>query len=102
MMNTHPKTCKILVAAASLALVVLRVQAQPAAPVEDPARYEVGCSIQAPSGFQACEEPPARSCEAEADYASQPSKEPTSVVFANRSGKPVKVYWLNFQGARVL
>jgi hypothetical protein len=108
MLNTHfqrlaKTSIPFLVTAAALALPVMRSQAQPAAPVDGPAEYEVACSIQAASGFRACDElPSAGSCDAEANYASQPSRESTDITFVNRSDKPVKVYWLNFQGKRIL
>jgi len=92
-----------LVAAAALALPIMRLQAQPTAPVDSPAGYEIACSMQAAAGSRPCDElPSASSCEGEADYASQPSHESTDIAFVNRSDKPVKVYWLNFQGQRVL
>jgi VHL beta domain/WXXGXW repeat (2 copies) len=93
MPNTH---VLILVAAAALALPDIRVHAQPAG-------YDIACSIQASSGFRACDEPPPeRSCDAAADYASQPSRDATDMTFVNRGDKPVKLYWLNFKGERVL
>jgi hypothetical protein len=92
MLNTH---FPILAAAAALALPDMRLQAQPAG-------YDIACSIQASSGFQPCDEPPPeRSCDAAADYASQPSREATDIAFVNRGDKPVKLYWLNFKGGRV-
>ena len=94
---------QFLVAAAALALPVMRLQAQPTALADNPAGYEVACSIQDSTGFLPCDEsPPSRSCGAEANFASQPSRESTGITFVNRSDKPVKVYWLNFQGQRVL
>jgi hypothetical protein len=38
----------------------------------------------------------------EANYASQPSRESTGITFVNRSDRPIKVYWLNFHGDRIL
>ncbi len=94
---------QIVVAAVALALPVTRLQADPTALVDGPAGYDVACSIQGSSGLRACDElPSTRSCDAEADYASQPSTESTGIALVNRSDKPVKVYWLNFQGQRVL
>jgi hypothetical protein len=106
MLNTRWKLPKnsvpVLVAAAAFALPVMRLQAQPTAIADGVAGYEIACSIQDSSGFRACGEPPSgRSCETEGNYASQPSKESTDITFDNRSDKPVKVYWLNFNGARV-
>ncbi len=41
-------------------------------------------------------------CDVDANYASQPSRESTGITFVNRSDNPVKVYWLNFRGERIL
>jgi hypothetical protein len=93
----------IVIAAAALTLPVTRLQAQqPASLVDGPAGYQVACSIQDSTGFRTCGETLPRSCDAENSYASQPSRESTGIVLVNRSGQPVKVYWLNFQGRRVL
>jgi hypothetical protein len=93
MLNTH---VLILVAAAALALPDMPLHAQPAG-------YDIACSIQAASGSRACDEaPPERSCDTTADYASQPSREATDITFVNRGEQPVKLYWLNFKGDRVL
>jgi hypothetical protein len=79
------------------------VRAQPAVLVDGPAGYGIACSIQAAKGFRACDDlASARSCAAEPNYASQPSKNPTAMTFVNRSDEPVKIYWLNFQGERKL
>jgi hypothetical protein len=108
MLNTHLRKLSktpihLLVAGAALALPVMRLQAQPAALADVPAGYQVSCSIQDSSGFRGCDEQPsARSCDAEANYASRPSNESTGIAFVNRGDKPVKVYWLNFQGERKL
>jgi hypothetical protein len=93
----------VVVALGSLALTSLRLQARAAALVDGPAGYEVACSIHAASGYRACNElASARSCDAEPNYASRPSKEPTGMTFVNRSDEPVKIYWLGFQGERIL
>jgi VHL beta domain/WXXGXW repeat (2 copies) len=94
----------IVVAAAALAVPLTRLQAQqPATPVDGPAGYNIACSIQASSGLRDCVEPPqGNSCDMDANFASQPSNESTGITFVNRSDKPVKVYWLNFQGKRIL
>jgi hypothetical protein len=76
---------------------------QSTAPIDGPAGYEVACSIHAASGYRACNDPAsARSCDAEANHASRSSKEPTGMTFDNRSDEPVKIYWLDFQGERIL
>jgi VHL beta domain len=93
----------MLVAFAALALPAMRLQAQASPPVDGPAGYEVVCSLHAAAGYRACNElPSARSCDAEPNFASRPSKQPTGMTFVNRSDEPVKIYWLNFQGERVL
>jgi hypothetical protein len=93
-----------VIAAAALIMPVTHLQAQQtAARMDGAAGYNIACSIQAASGFQDCgEPPPGHTCDAEANYASQPSREPTGITFVNRSDKPVKVYWLNFRGERIL
>jgi hypothetical protein len=93
-----------VVAAAALIVPVRHLQAQqPAARMDGAAGYNIACSIQAASGFRDCgEPPPGHTCDAEADYASQPSRESTGITFVNRSGSLVKVYWLNFRGERIL
>jgi hypothetical protein len=59
--------------------------------------------MPAASGSQDCGDLPwAGSCDAEGTLASQPSREPTNIAFINRGDKPVKIYWLNFQGQRIL
>jgi hypothetical protein len=76
---------------------------QTAARMDGAAGYDIACSIQAASGFQDCGQPPAgHTCDVEANYASQPSRESTGITFVNRSDRPVKVYWLNFRGERIL
>src|SRR5277367_3243090 len=80
----------------------LRLHAQSAAPDGGLAGYDVACSIEDPTGSRTCEQAPAQSCNAAADYASQPSREPTDLTWVNRGSKPVKVYWLNFRGERIL
>src|SRR5271154_942474 len=94
----------IAVAAAALMLPAARLHAQqPAAPITAAAGYDIGCSIQAASGFQDCGTPqPGQTCDVAANYASQPSRESTQITFVNRSDRPVKVYWLNFRGERIL
>jgi VHL beta domain/WXXGXW repeat (2 copies) len=100
MLNAH---FRILVAAALIAAPILGLQAQPSVSPNNPAGYEVACSIQASSGFRDCDElPSARSCDAESNFASRASNESTDIAFVNRSDKPVKIYWLNFRGGRVL
>jgi len=103
--SSRPKSiqCLVVLAFAALTLPVTRLQAQSAAPVDGPAGYEVACSIHSASGYRACNElPSARSCDSEPNYASRPSKEPTGITFVNRSDEPVKIYWLSFQGERIL
>jgi hypothetical protein len=92
------------IAAAALTLLPTRLQAQQSAALADgPAGYDIACSIQAAAGFQDCGEPPqGHSCDVEANYASQPSQESTGITFVNRSDKPVRIYWLNFRGERIL
>ncbi len=90
-----------VVASAMLALSAMRLQAQPAAPIDGPAGYEVACSIHSEAGYRACNElPSAHACDAEPNYASRPSQQATGITFANRSDEPVKIYWLSFQGER--
>jgi hypothetical protein len=92
-----------LLVALALTVLVAPVQAQPASVADGMPDYQVACSIQGPSGMQACDEqPPARSCDSEPNDASQPSRETTGIALVNRGEQPVKVYWLNFQGQRVL
>jgi len=93
---------QILLAAAALALPFMRLQAQPAVVESGLAGYEVACTIEDSSGSRICEQAPVRSCNADAEYASQPSQEPTDMTWVNRGDQPVKVYWLNFRGERVL
>ncbi|MGO9949943.1 MAG: hypothetical protein ACLPWG_24260 [Steroidobacteraceae bacterium] len=92
------------IAAAALIVPVAHLQAQQtAAHMDGAAGYNIACSIQAASGFQNCgEPPPGHNCDVEANYASQPSRESTGITFVNRSDMPVKVYWLNFRGERIL
>jgi hypothetical protein len=93
----------IVLAIGALLIPILPLQAQPATLVDGPAGYEIACSIQAAKGFRACDDlPSARSCDAESNYASQPSKSSTAMTFVNRSDEPVKIYWLSFQGERKL
>jgi hypothetical protein len=93
----------VAVALAAVTLPAMRLQAQSTAPVDGPAGYEVACSLHAAAGYRACNElPSARSCDSEPNFASRPSKQPTGVTFVSRSDEPVKIYWLNFQGERVL
>jgi len=88
---------------AAVALPAMRLQAQPPAPVDGPAGYEVACSLHPASGYRSCSDlPSAQSCTSEPNYASRPSKEPTGITFVNRSDEPVKIYWLSFQGERKL
>jgi hypothetical protein len=111
MRNTHVKkpigtSIPTLVAAAAFALPVMFAHAQPVAPVapvENPAAFQIGCTIQAASGFRPCDDlPGVRSCDTEASDASRPSNDSTDIAFVNGGDKPVKLYWLNFQGKRVL
>jgi hypothetical protein len=89
--------------AAALALAVTRLHAQDAAVIDGPPGYQVACSIQSASGNGTCGGVPAEaSCNAEGGFGSQPSTESTGIAFVNRGDLPVKVYWLNFQGTRVL
>ena len=93
----------VVVALAAFTLPAMRLQAQTSAPVDGPAGYEVACSLHSAPGYRACNElPSARSCDSEPNFASRPSKQPTGMTFVNRSDEPVKIYWLNFQGERVL
>src|SRR5271167_3097841 len=90
------------VAAAAAAAALTSLQAQQTA-AAGAAGYAIACSVQASSGLQDCAEPPqGHSCVADANYASQPSRESTNITFVNRSDKAVKVYWLNFRGERIL
>jgi hypothetical protein len=94
---------QILLVGVALAVPGRSLQAQSAALVDGPAGYEVVCAIHASAGFRTCDElSSARSCETEANFASRPSKESTGITFVNRSDEPVKIYWLNFHGERVL
>lgn len=98
-----PSILPISVAACLLALPLIRVQAQPAALLQGPPGYQVGCSIQDAAGVRACEAlPTTRTCDAEAAYASQPSHDSTGIAIVNRGDNPVRIYWLNFQGQRIL
>jgi hypothetical protein len=92
----------LLAAAALTTLPVDRLQSQPREVADGAARYDVACSIQDSSGSRSCESPSTSSCDAESYDASLPSSESTGISFINRGDKPVKVYWLNFQGSRVL
>jgi hypothetical protein len=98
MLNAH----KIVAAAVMFAFPVMCLQAQPTAAVDGSTGYDVACSVPASTGLMACEQPPAHSCDAEASYASQPSRDSTEITLVNRSDNAVKVYWLNFQGQRIL
>jgi len=107
MPNTPPQTLskistQLLAAATALFLSAMSLQARPAALVND-AGYDIACSIQDATEIRTCEqEPPSSACNAEGSYASAPSREPTGISLVNRSDQPVKIYWLNFQGQRVL
>jgi hypothetical protein len=92
----------ILAAAAVFAAPLAHLHAQSAELAGGPAGYQVACSIQDSSGMRACDNPPPASCNAEVSYASQPSTQSTAMTLVNHSEQPVKVYWLNFQGQRVL
>ncbi len=88
---------------AALALPAMRLEAQPPAPVDGPAGYEVACSLHPSSAYHSCSDlPSAQSCASEPNFASRPSKQHTGITFVNRSDEPVKIYWLSFQGARKL
>jgi hypothetical protein len=88
---------------AALALPVTRLHAQDAAVIDGPPGYQVACSIQSASGNGTCGGVPAEaSCNAEGGFGSQPSTDSTGIAFVYRGDLPVKVYWLNFQGTRVL
>jgi hypothetical protein len=92
-----------VLAIGALMLPIMRLQSQPATPVDGPAGYDIACSIQMSKRFRACDElPSGRSCDSESNYASQPSKETTAITFVNRSDEPVKIYWLSFRGERKL
>jgi VHL beta domain len=96
-------TAFISAAAALFVPATLLHAQQTAARMDGAAGYDIACSIQAASGFQDCGQPPAgHTCDVEANYASQPSRESTGITFVNRSDRPVKVYWLNFRGERIL
>src|SRR5579863_991194 len=83
------------------ALPAMPLQAQPPAPVDGPAGYEVACSLHPASGYRSCSDlASAQACASEPNYASRPSKEHTGITFVNRSDEPVKIYWLSFQGER--
>jgi hypothetical protein len=93
----------VAAAISALGLTAMPARSQSAAPVDGPAGYEVACSIHSAPGYRACNAlASARSCDAEPNYASRPSKEATGMTFVNRSDEPVKIYWLSFQGERVL
>jgi len=79
------------------------LQAQQPARMDGAARYDIACAIQAATGSRSCgQPPPGHTCDVEANYASQPSRETTGITFVNHSDSPVKVYWLNFRGERIL
>lgn len=85
------------------ALGATRLQAQQPARLDGAGRYDIACSIQSATGSRNCgEPPPGHNCDVDANYASQPSRDPTGITFLNRSDNPVKVYWLNFRGERIL
>jgi hypothetical protein len=93
----------LLFAFAAVALPGMCPQAQPAAPVDGPAGYEVACSLHPSSAYRSCSDlASAQSCATEPNFASRPSQEPTGITFVNRSDEPVKIYWLSFQGERKL
>jgi hypothetical protein len=100
---SRPATA-IVIAAAAVTAPLTHLQAQqPAAVADGPAGYNIACSIQAASGLQDCGAPSqGHTCDVESNYASQPSRESTGITFVNRSDKPVKIYWLNFRGDRIL
>jgi hypothetical protein len=100
---SRPATA-IVIAAAAVTAPLTHLQAQqPAAVADGPAGYDIACSIQAASGLQDCGAPSqGHTCDVESNYASQPSRESTGITFVNRSDKPVKIYWLNFRGDRIL
>jgi hypothetical protein len=101
--RTRSISYTIALAIGALMLPIMRLQSQPAAPVDGPAGYGIACSIQTSKRFRACDElPSARSCDSESNFASQPSTEATAMTFVNRSDEPVKIYWLSFQGGRKL
>jgi VHL beta domain/WXXGXW repeat (2 copies) len=93
------------IGAAIIAVLIpaMHSRAQPTSSTDGPGNYPIECSIQSASGMQECgQQPITRSCDAEANYASRPSQDSAGIVFVNRGDKPVKIYWLNFQGQRVL
>jgi VHL beta domain/WXXGXW repeat (2 copies) len=99
---TPSKCLTPILLTAALAVPFDRMQAQPTELANGAARYDVACSIQDSSGPRSCAVPSSSSCDAESYDASLPSPQSTGITFINRGDSPVKVYWLNFQGNRVL
>jgi hypothetical protein len=65
--------------------------------------YSVVCALVDQPHLRSCADlPEAQACMREPEFASRPSKEPTGMVFANRSNSTVRIYWLDFQGNRRL
>jgi|HubBroStandDraft_3_1064219.scaffolds.fasta_scaffold171757_2 hypothetical protein len=93
-------------AAFTLALVgpfLFATSAFPAAPRDGAAGYTVACALTDQPGLQSCADlPEAQACAQEPDFASRASKEATGMVFVNRSGAAIRIYWMDFQGYRQL
>jgi hypothetical protein len=68
--------------------------------------YTLACAIAGAPGMAAvrpCAElGAAQRCRHESDFSSRPSQERTGMTIVNRSGHALKLYWLNFSGARKL
>ena len=86
-----------------LGFVTLVTHAQTAAVKDGASGYSVVCALVDQPHLRSCADlPEAHACLREPEFASRPSKEPTGMVFANRSNSTVRIYWLDFQGNRRL
>ena len=79
---------------------------EPARVPDDASDYTMACAIRASVGVpevRACAElGAAQRCRHESAFQSHPSQERTGMTIVNRSDQLLKLYWLNFSGARQL
>jgi len=82
-------------------------QTSPARAAEEASDYTLACAIGGVVGGQAAVRPcaelgAAQRCRHESDFSSRASQERTGMTIVNRSGRVLKLFWLDFSGARKL
>ena len=86
-----------------LGFIALATHAQTPTVQDGASGYSVVCALVDQPHLRSCADlAEAHACLSEPEFASRPSKEPTGMVFANRSSSTVRIYWLDFQGNRRL